>query len=127
MKYFLFTLLLISSVASLGQNDSLPPIPEWMGNDCERGEKIAVSDTAKGMFKIYSFGLMVSYGVERKFAEYYKKFLEEKYGWDGLSMKINIRCFQNNPSVNSSLKFLRKTPWARAKVEELYMQSISSK
>ncbi len=52
-------------------------------------------------------------------------FLEQQYGWDGLSQKINIRCFQNNPSINSSLKFLRKTPWARAKVEQLYLQSVS--
>lgn len=52
-------------------------------------------------------------------------FLEQQYGWDGLSQKINIRCFQNNPSINSSLKFLRKTPWARARVEQLYLQSVS--
>lgn len=52
-------------------------------------------------------------------------FLEKQYGWDGLSQKINIRCFQNNPSINSSLKFLRKTPWARARVEQLYLQSVS--
>ncbi|HAH60190.1 MAG: VF530 family protein [Lentimicrobiaceae bacterium] len=44
-----------------------------------------------------------------------------KYGWEGLSMKININCFKDNPSINSSLKFLRKTPWARDKVERLYL------
>ena len=43
------------------------------------------------------------------------------YGWEHLGIKINIRCFNENPSVPSSLKFLRKTPWARKKVEELYL------
>ena len=49
--------------------------------------------------------------------------LEEKYGWEELGNRINIKCFTNDPSINSSLKFLRKTPWARTKVEELYLQS----
>ena len=44
-----------------------------------------------------------------------------RYGWDGLGERITIRCFTHDPSVNSSLKFLRKTPWARAKVESLYL------
>ena len=43
------------------------------------------------------------------------------YGWGKLSTIININCFKSNPSVNSSLKFLRKTPWAREKVENLYL------
>jgi len=47
--------------------------------------------------------------------------LVEYYGWDELGKRINIRCFNNDPSVKSSLKFLRKTPWARTKVEELYI------
>ena len=49
--------------------------------------------------------------------------LEEKYGWEELGKRINIKCFTNDPSINSSLKFLRKTPWARKKVEELYLQT----
>lgn len=49
--------------------------------------------------------------------------LVEQYGWDELGMLINIRCFNSNPSVKSSLKFLRKTPWARKKVEDLYLAS----
>jgi len=49
--------------------------------------------------------------------------LEENYGWEELGKKINIKCFITNPSINSSLKFLRKTPWAREKVEALYLQS----
>jgi len=52
--------------------------------------------------------------------------LEEHYGWDGLSQKINIRCFTNEPSIKSSLKFLRKTPWARKKVETLYLATQNS-
>ncbi|MFN2261060.1 MAG: VF530 family DNA-binding protein [Psychroflexus sp.] len=47
--------------------------------------------------------------------------LQAFYGWDVLGEKINIRCFQNDPSVKSSLKFLRRTPWAREKVEALYL------
>ncbi|OZY87356.1 transporter [Cellvibrio mixtus] len=49
--------------------------------------------------------------------------LVEHYGWDALGQLINIRCFQSDPSVKSSLKFLRKTPWAREKVEQLYLST----
>lgn len=42
-------------------------------------------------------------------------------GWEELGMKIRIKCFNENPSISSSLKFLRKTPWARKKVEDLYV------
>lgn len=52
------------------------------------------------------------------------EFLETKYGWEKLGYIIDIRCFNNNPSIKSSLTFLRKTPWAREKVEQLYLQSI---
>jgi len=47
--------------------------------------------------------------------------LVEHFGWEELSRRININCFKSNPSVKSSLTFLRKTPWARAKVEKLYV------
>ena len=47
--------------------------------------------------------------------------LVEQYGWERLAMKININCFKNDPSIKSSLKFLRKTQWARDKVEQLYL------
>lgn len=47
--------------------------------------------------------------------------LAEYYGWEGLGERIPVRCFQSEPSVASSLKFLRKTPWAREKVEGLYL------
>lgn len=49
--------------------------------------------------------------------------LEEQYGWEELGKRINIRCFTHDPSINSSLKFLRKTPWAREKVEALYLKT----
>jgi len=55
--------------------------------------------------------------------------LFEHYGWGDLGRRIDIRCFSSDPSVKSSLKFLRKTPWARTKVEELYLatkQSVSA-
>ncbi len=50
--------------------------------------------------------------------------LVEKYGWEELGRRITIKCFTDDPSVKSSLKFLRRTPWARKKVEELYLRSI---
>lgn len=55
------------------------------------------------------------------------KALVVRYGWEELGRRIDIRCFNNDPSIKSSLKFLRKTPWAREKVEALYIASLSSK
>mgnify|MGYP000421577525 CR=1 FL=1 len=46
------------------------------------------------------------------------------YGWEELGERIKINCFRSNPTVKSSLKFLRRTPWAREKVEALYLKSI---
>lgn len=51
--------------------------------------------------------------------------LQAHYGWEALGQLISIRCFQADPSVKSSLKFLRKTPWAREKVEALYIGTFS--
>lgn len=48
--------------------------------------------------------------------------LHARYGWDGLAERVDIRCFKSDPSIKSSLTFLRKTPWARAKVEFLFIQ-----
>lgn len=53
--------------------------------------------------------------------------LEGEYGWDGLAYRININCFKSDPSVKSSLKFLRRTPWARDKVEALYLKTFHKK
>jgi len=50
--------------------------------------------------------------------------LVDKYGWEDLSFRIRINCFSNDPSIKSSLKFLRRTPWARTKVEVLYKQFL---
>ena len=52
------------------------------------------------------------------------EYLIDKYGYETLGEKINIRCFKNDPSIKSCLKFLRRTPWAREKVERLYLRSI---
>jgi len=52
------------------------------------------------------------------------EYLVKTYGWKSLGQKIKIRCFNNEPSINSSLKFLRRTPWARTEVENLYLKSI---
>ncbi|MDA7803681.1 VF530 family protein [Crocinitomix sp.] len=53
------------------------------------------------------------------------EFLVEEYGWPELGYRIKINCFNSNPSINSSLKFLRRTPWARNKVEKLYIDTVS--
>ena len=53
--------------------------------------------------------------------------LVEHYGWDGLARRIDINCFISDPSIKSSLKFLRKTPWAREKVEKLYLETKFTK
>jgi uncharacterized protein (DUF2132 family) len=53
--------------------------------------------------------------------------LHAHYDWPGLAQRIPVRCFQSEPSVSSSLKFLRKTPWAREKVESLYLFMLREK
>ena len=50
--------------------------------------------------------------------------LEKELGWENMGYIVNINCFKNNPTLKSSLKFLRRTPWARAKVEKLYIERI---
>jgi len=61
------------------------------------------------------------YGV--KLADILKG-LTQKYTWEELAAQIDINCFKSNPSIKSSLKFLRRTPWAREKVERLYLKTI---
>jgi uncharacterized protein (DUF2132 family) len=56
--------------------------------------------------------------------KYMLEYLVEFYGWFEMSRRIRINCFAKDPSLNSSLKFLRKTPWARNKVEILYLHTI---
>ena len=51
--------------------------------------------------------------------------LADQLGWEELGRRIDIRCFKYDPSIKSSLKFLRRTPWARAKVEALYVQTLN--
>lgn len=52
------------------------------------------------------------------------EFLVDRLGWNAMARAVDIRCFTNEPSLTSSLKFLRKVPWARAKVEELYLATV---
>jgi uncharacterized protein (DUF2132 family) len=61
-----------------------------------------------------------------KTLEYIVQFLFDRYGWEELGDKIKINCFIRNPSLQSSLKFLRKTPWARKKVEDLYLKVVKN-
>lgn len=51
--------------------------------------------------------------------------LVENYGWETLAEHVNINCFKYDPSIKSSLQFLRRTPWARTKVEQLYVRHVS--
>jgi uncharacterized protein (DUF2132 family) len=53
--------------------------------------------------------------------------LVSHYGWEYMGYQINIRCFTHNPSVKSSLKFLRRTPWARVKVEKMYLNMLKKR
>ena len=53
------------------------------------------------------------------------QYLFEVYGWEGLADRINVRCFKFDPSVNSSLAFLRKTPWAKEELQKLYIYTVS--
>ncbi len=57
--------------------------------------------------------------------EYIVTFLQIHYGWEELSSRIKINCFISNPSIKSSLTFLRKTPWARKQVEMLYIETMN--
>ena len=54
-------------------------------------------------------------------------YLVEEYGWESLAAEIHIKCFTDLPSISSSLTFLRRTPWARKKVEELYIETVTRK
>lgn len=58
-----------------------------------------------------------------KTLEFIITYLLEQYSWDGLYTRITVNCFKENPSIKSSLKFLRKTPWARTKVETLFLNT----
>ena len=53
-------------------------------------------------------------------------YLVDRYGWEELGDRIPVNCFINNPGIKSSLTFLRKTPWARKKVEDLYLDSLEN-
>lgn len=53
------------------------------------------------------------------------QYLFEVYGWEGLADRINVRCFKFDPSVNSSLAFLRKTPWAKEELQKLYIHTVT--
>jgi uncharacterized protein (DUF2132 family) len=55
------------------------------------------------------------------------EYLVEEYGWQELGETIKINCFVSDPSIKSSLTFLRRTPWARAKVEELYIYTVTKR
>ena len=60
-----------------------------------------------------------------KTLEFILNHLVATYGWDELRQRIPVNCFLHDPSIKSSLRFFRKTPWARKKVEDLYLQSIN--
>jgi uncharacterized protein (DUF2132 family) len=51
--------------------------------------------------------------------------LVERHGWEGLAARVDVRCFKYDPSIKSSLQFLRRTPWARTKVEQIFREEVS--
>ncbi|MDR2221321.1 MAG: VF530 family protein [Flavobacteriaceae bacterium] len=63
----------------------------------------------------------------KKLVDILEELVDYYNGFEGLGNQINIRCFTHDPNINSSLKFLRKTPWARAKVESLYLFVLRQK
>jgi uncharacterized protein (DUF2132 family) len=63
--------------------------------------------------------------LQNKTLEMILQELVDRLGWEEMGMRVNIKCFQIDPSIKSSLVFLRKTPWARAKVEQLYIKTFS--
>lgn len=62
--------------------------------------------------------------LQNKTLQHIVEFLVDVYGWEKLGQKIKIKCFQQDPSISSSLVFLRRTPWARTKVEQLYVYAV---
>jgi len=62
--------------------------------------------------------------LEGKTLEHMLTALVEKIGFEEMGKRVKVRCFNNDPSIKSSLKFLRKTPWARAKIEDMYLYEI---
>jgi uncharacterized protein (DUF2132 family) len=64
--------------------------------------------------------------LQNKTLEMILTYLLEQYGWEELGKEIKIKCFIEKPSIKSSLTFLRRTPWAREKVEELYISTIEA-
>lgn len=83
----------------------------------EKSQNRQLSDSAKQASKDPLHGKTLQSIVES---------LEQKYGWQELGRLVNIKCFQINPSIKSSLTFLRKTDWARTKVESLYLYALRS-
>lgn len=65
--------------------------------------------------------------LHRKTLQAIVELLVAEYGWENLGSRVKIKCFQVNPSVKSSLTFLRRTPWAREQVEALYIGTLSEK
>lgn len=101
-----------------------PPVEAWprsrsglIINTSEGTDSIIVTITA-----VHKQDPLHGITLERILTE-----LRAEYSWEQLAEKINVRCFQDNPSIISSLKFLRRTPWARAKVERLYVKLLRKK
>ena len=91
----------------------------------DQGKMSGVSFSVPGVLPI-TFTLKAHFmdPLHGKTLEAILTFLVDRYGWPTLANQININCFKSNPSIKSSLTFLRKTEWARKKVEELYVKTI---
>lgn len=85
-----------------------------------------------GIIRYFCFAIMeeqkqANNPLHSKTLEMVLNALVDKYGWPELGYRIRINCFLEDPSISSSLKFLRKTPWARKKVEDLYVKAFTKK
>ena len=89
--YIIIYLFLFLGLSSFGQTDSLPEIPEWMGNSCENGNKYAARDAKLGKYKLFEFGLkIIVHYVPQGFDEYYKNYILEKYNIETFEGGCNV-------------------------------------
>ena len=114
-------------------NESIYPVEGkrgqkgWTTIELEHVEEDIVASGLKMAYDLASAGSQKNnplHGIKLADMLHY---LVKKHGWEEMGYHIDIRCFTHDPSVKSSLAFLRKTPWARAKVEEMYVESLKQK
>ena len=97
-KSYLIVLIFLFTFSGFGQTDSLPEIPEWTGNSCERGKELALADAKKGKYKLYEFGMKITFSMyESAFNKFYEEYILEKYNIEifdgGCTVYPNGECY----------------------------------